>query len=279
MRRLLTTLFKYLNTKWNNLTHQERKKYKWLIIAVILLIFDGVLFLMQKINQNDQPDEIIEDLPAYEFNFNRDYEYYLTDLNDVHLTAAQIGGIEPLETREDTIHVIGKILKINSCDSYKVSRLHHSTPYLIPSAKDLLNKIGLEFRDSLLAGGYQMHRIIVTSVLRTNEDVKRLMRVNYNASSNSAHRYATTFDISYNRFDMTDSFGKFIHDWQMENILGKILARLRFEGFCYVKLEKKQRCFHVTCRHYDSLQQFIPQSTYFNDIINDYGTILDEETR
>ena len=44
------------------------------------------------------------------------------------------------------------------------------------------------------------HKIVVTSILRTDEDVERLMKRNNVAVKNSAHRYATTFDVSYRNF-------------------------------------------------------------------------------
>ena len=51
------------------------------------------------------------------------------------------------------------------------------------------------------AKGIDRHRIIVTSILRTEEDVERLMNHNSVAVKNSAHRHATTFDISYRHFE------------------------------------------------------------------------------
>lgn len=54
--------------------------------------------------------------------------------------------------------------------------------------------------DSLSCKGLNPNQIIVTSVLRTADDVKRLRRRNGNASANSAHAFGTTFDVSYRRF-------------------------------------------------------------------------------
>lgn len=62
--------------------------------------------------------------------------------------------------------------------------------------------IGRNFLDSLESKGLNPNRIIVTSVLRTQEDIKKLQKSgNPNAVSNSAHCYATTFDITYVRYD------------------------------------------------------------------------------
>ena len=78
--------------------------------------------------------------------------------------------------------------------------LTHSIPFLIPQASALLDTIGANFLDSLSCKGLNPNQIIVTSVLRTADDVKRLRRRNGNASANSAHAFGTTFDVSYRRF-------------------------------------------------------------------------------
>ncbi len=49
---------------------------------------------------------------------------------------------------------------------------HTPIPYLIPSAAQLLDTIGSNFLDSLTAKGLNPNKVIVTSVLRTQDDVK-----------------------------------------------------------------------------------------------------------
>ena len=66
-------------------------------------------------------------------------------------------------------------------------------------------KIGKNFQDSLTNRGSGGRQIILTSALRSDESIKSLRRRNTNASENSAHRYGTTFDIAYNRYNVTDS--------------------------------------------------------------------------
>ena len=71
---------------------------------------------------------------------------------------------------------------------------------MVPRAAILLEDIGRAFYDSLSVKGVPLHKIIVTSVLRTQEDVMRLRRFNGNATENSCHLYGTTLDICYNRY-------------------------------------------------------------------------------
>ncbi len=91
-------------------------------------------------------------------------------------------------------------------------------------------------------------RIVVTSVLRTKEDVRRLKKVNGNASDNSAHCYGTTFDISYYRFQTCGGVSWDVYDDKLVDILADVLIEKRKEGLCYVRFEKKQHCFHITSR-------------------------------
>ena len=146
-----------------------------------------------------------------------------------------------------------KLVKIKSNDYYTIDRLTHSIPYLTEGAAELLETIGRNFRDSLQSKGLNPNKIIVTSVLRTQEDVKRLQKSgNVNASSNSAHNYATTIDITYSRFDKIET--RLLRRYEsvntelLKSVLGEVLMELQKEGKCYVKYEKKQHCFHITSR-------------------------------
>ena len=129
-----------------------------------------------------------------------------------------------------------------------MAKLTHSVPYLTPNAKELLDEIGSLFQKALKEKGIEKHRIIVTSILRTDEDVKQLRKVNGNASAVSAHQYATTFDITYIRYDRLSILGESASTRQLANILGDVLKQLRNEGRCYIKYEHKQHCFHITTR-------------------------------
>ena len=42
--------------------------------------------------------------------------------------------------------------------------------------------------------------------------------------------------------------GKTFISKQLAKALGTVLKQLRNEGYCYVKYERKQRCFHITSR-------------------------------
>ncbi len=180
------------------------------------------------------------------------YKRSFGDLNDVQLATAKKIGIRPMETREDAEEMAGRLVEIAPCELYDMDSLTHSIPYLIPKASALLDTLGANFLDSLENKGLNPNRIIVTSVTRTKDDVKRLRRTNMNASLKSCHFYGTTFDVSWKRFEkVEDPDGRPMQDVSADTlklVLSEVLRDLRKADRCYVKYELRQGCFHITAR-------------------------------
>ena len=143
-------------------------------------------------------------------------------------------------------------MEIKSCKSYLLDTLTHSIPFLVPRASELLSVIADNFQDSLINKGLNQNQIIVTSVLRTQSDQKKLRRRNGNATENSAHSYGTTFDISYRRFNkLEDPEGyptEAVSPDTLKMVLAEVLYDLKKTDKCYVKYELKQGCFLITTR-------------------------------
>lgn len=180
------------------------------------------------------------------------YKRSFGDLNDAHLAAAKKNGVKPLKNREAAEKLGGKVVEIKSGKLYQVDSLTHSIPFLVPKASALLDSIGANFLDSLESKGLNPNQVIVTSVLRTQDDVKRLGKRNVNASQNSAHVYGTTFDITYKRFfKVEDPDGRPMQDVRADTlklVLSEVLRDLKKKEKCYIKYELKQACFHITAR-------------------------------
>ncbi|MCQ2077466.1 MAG: DUF5715 family protein [Bacteroidaceae bacterium] len=177
------------------------------------------------------------------------------DENDVQIVAAQKNGIVPINSRNDITSYLAnhQLVYIGASPFYVVDELEHSLPYLTPKTYDLLNTIAINFIDSLISKGMQPHMIMVTSVLRTNDDVHKLRRGNRNSVKNSAHCYGTTVDITYNRFvpimankSMPVKIDRW--DFKKKQVLSEVLRDLRLQNRCYVKHERRQACFHLTVR-------------------------------
>ena len=181
----------------------------------------------------------------YSGSYNRDFK----DLNDAHLAEAQRIGIKPAATREEAENAKKDMEEIKSNEYYEVEELKHSIPYLISDAAVLLEDIGRNFQDSLYNLNAPAYRIKVTSVTRTVDDVKSLKKRNSNSSENSAHRYGTTFDVSWARYvkiDEKDTLN--ISNEQLKMVLASVLRDLHDANRCYIKHERKQGCFHITVR-------------------------------
>lgn len=133
---------------------------------------------------------------------------------------------------------------------FHIDKLYSSIPYLVPRASVLLQDIGRNFFDSLQIKGIPLHKIIVTSVLRSKEDVKKLRGHNGNATENSCHLYGTTFDICYNRYKtVEDPDGpkrRVVRNDTLKWVLSEVLNDLRREKRCLIKYEVHQGCFHIT---------------------------------
>lgn len=177
--------------------------------------------------------------------------FMYNDYNDTQIPAAEKYGITPLENRDVDFNSIKKLAKVESNDTLlQIEPLTHSVPYLTHNAKALLEEIARDFHDSLQARGARPYRIHVTSMLRTLNDVRNLVKSNNNATEKSAHSYATTFDIAHNNFDPSQQFdkspGKDLSINELKHLLGHVLYRLRMQKKCWVLIEENQKCYHIT---------------------------------
>lgn len=180
------------------------------------------------------------------------YSKTFPDSNNVQLECANRHGVSPVDNREDAEHRKNELVYIGANPFYHVDKLRQSIPYLVPRAAVLLNDIGRAYFDSLQIKGIPLHKIIVTSVLRTRDDIKRLRNYNGNATENSCHLYGTTFDICYNRYITVEAPDgpkrRAVRNDSLKWVLSEVLRDVREQGRCYVKYEVKQGCFHITVR-------------------------------
>ncbi len=172
------------------------------------------------------------------------FPFEFKDNNPHQLANAKKYGIEPLEDRSQLKKVRRKLRLIEDCDYYAIDPLTHSVPYLTPKAAKLLKKIGKGFQKKLRKHKMGEYKIIVTSVLRTKDDVQKLMKTNKNAVANSAHCHATTFDITYRRYKYMS--GPKANTAQLKYLLGETVNDLRSDGKCLVRYETNQTCLHIT---------------------------------
>lgn len=173
------------------------------------------------------------------------------DQNDVQLVAASRYGVKAVVDRADAERRKSELVYVGSSPFYHIDdRMRSSIPYLVPRAAILLHDIGKTFFDSLQTKQIPLHKIIVTSVLRSKADVDKLRKRNSNATENSCHLYGTTFDICYNRYrTVEDPDGprrRQVRNDSLKWVLSEVLRDIRENKRCLVKYEVKQGCFHIT---------------------------------
>ncbi len=180
------------------------------------------------------------------------YRLAFPDLQDVQIVSARKWGVEPVRDRRQAEQRKSELVYVGDCPFYDIDpTMKRSVPYLVPRASLLLHTLGRNFMDSLYVKGIPPHKFIVSSVLRTEEDVRKLMQFNQNASEQSCHRFGTTIDISYNRYTTVAPPGerrREVRNDTLKWVLSEVLRDARERGECYIKYEVHQGCFHITVR-------------------------------
>lgn len=174
------------------------------------------------------------------------------DQNDVQMAAARKHGVKPVADRAEAEQRKKELVYVGSNPYFYVDRLRNSIPYLVPRASILLQDIGRSFFDSLQVKNIPLHKIIVTSVLRSKADVESLRGHNGNATQNSCHLYGTTFDVCYNRYktveDPDGPSRRKVQNDTLKWVLSEVLNDMRQRDKCLIKYEVKQGCFHITVK-------------------------------
>lgn len=192
-----------------------------------------------------------------------------------HLARARRLGVPPGGTGElDGLVAEGRLVALSDTTGYwVVRRLEHSVPYVTPSTRELLARLGRRFQARLEEMGLPAYRLEITSALRTAGDQAELRRVNPNAAAGtSTHEFGTTVDVAYSAFTAPvdpivdpvvpdapwlDSRVRFVADLAAERvagrrsgelgaILGRVLREMQDRGDVLVTRESQQPVYHLT---------------------------------
>lgn len=177
------------------------------------------------------------------------YSKTFCDVNEDHVSVATAVGLSSIPKERTDVESVRGIVALRDNDFYIIDKLRYSVPYLTKGGAKELENIARAFSDSLESKGFPAYKIVVTSVLRTEEDINRLKRSgNPNATDNSAHCYGTTFDITYTRYFREEETDEFMQPYELTKVLAQVLRDERTAGRCLVKYERKEHCFHITSK-------------------------------
>ena len=136
----------------------------------------------------------------------------------------------------------GKLVEVEDGRGYRIARLTHSHPWLLPETYQLLQDMGNDFADALEGTASEGAVFRVTSVTRTDSQQRKLRRRNLNATgSQSTHSYGASFDIAFvDRMDDNASCSSPTREME------RLLNRYQNAGIIYVIPEGG--CMHITLR-------------------------------
>ena len=178
---------------------------------------------------------------------DKKYSTVFDDMQGKHITVAKkkaFTGAPLLDATTLKPQVQG-LLRIKSNRFLKVGHLTHSLPYLTEESAYELNQIAKDFQAKVRQRHLPYCRILVTSLLRTTEDVKHLQEINKNATKDSPHMYGTTFDIAWAYYQCPK---RSANGDEYFKILADVLKEHRDAQKIYVRYETRERCFHITVR-------------------------------
>lgn len=221
-----------------------KRQFLFLFLAIVVLLA-VVRHLPQHRSASVNLVSVVDPAVPHRILSVPNYKKAFPDSQSVQIVAAERWGVRPVKNREDAEKRKKELVYIGESPYWHVDRLSSSIPYLVPRAALLLQDIGQAFYDSLYVKGVPLQQLIVTSVLRSKDDVARLQRHNQNATERSCHLFGTTFDICYNRYHPIE---RPVRDDTLKWVLSEVLRDKREEGRCYIKYEVKQGCFHMTVR-------------------------------
>lgn len=166
--------------------------------------------------------------------------FLFTDDVATQARAYRSDGIEPQKTNKGLkqLYQQGKLQLVATNSRYRVNRLYHSQPYLLPEAKSFLGELASRYKTACKEAGIRYVPFTLSSLTRTRQSVAALMEGNDNSIANSAHLKGKTFDVSYAAFGGSRK--------QLQQFVA-VLRAMRAEDRCYVKYERNG-CLHITVR-------------------------------
>ena len=194
------------------------------------------------------------------------------DVNAEQLASARRLGLRVSGAAEvRRLERAGRLVALGDSTEFWILRdMDHSTPSVTPETRAMLEELGRRFHARLDSLGLPRYRMKVTSALRTAADQEALRRVNsYATTQTSAHQFATTVDVSHERFaapapappgDVAPEDAAWLAAAEADTLaaveegehrklqaaLGRAILQMRAEGRLHVMMENLQPVYHMT---------------------------------
>lgn len=232
--------------------------YKFTLLAAALIVFS--VFFVSKIADNSKSARKKSGLLPEIVDCDRSKyatapiaaQRIMNDKNDVQNLHAQINGLKNIYISNESFiadsaklaseHIL---VRLYNNRYYHVKELTHSYPYTTPEMADLLNTIGLHFYQKLKEKNIGYYRFLIASALRTTEMQQDLTSRNRNASTQSAHLFGATIDVTYKEFYNVRTKA-LEQNYLVADALRETMLDLREQCLLLVVRERRQAVYHFT---------------------------------
>lgn len=234
------------------------KTYKFALLSAFLILLSVFIILiipdkMQHEHDKKGSKRIIIDCDRTRYaTAPIESQRILNDKNDIQNLHAQINGLKQIYISNASFEADSAaqvknhvLVHLKNNRYYHIKEMTHSYPYATPEMADLLNEIGTRFYEKLKDKNIGYYRFLVTSALRTNETQQELLGRNRNASTQSAHLFGATIDITYKEFYNVKA-NSLEQNWQVGDVLRTVMLDLREECRLLVVRERRQAVYHFT---------------------------------
>ena len=173
-----------------------------LFVPLILLISIGLAVESFSTKpKKRQALEVIKPEIVYDCNYFQAHRFHdsLNNPLEEYHSISEKQGIQPVEDEIVFNSFIAdqKLVKVKTSDYFYLDSFNYSFPVLTPETKDFLDTVGARFNEMIDKTELKGTKLIVTSLTRTTATVKRLVRVNRNASLRSPHLNGNSFDFRF----------------------------------------------------------------------------------
>ncbi|NDC76643.1 MAG: hypothetical protein EBZ67_02010 [Chitinophagia bacterium] len=155
-------------------------------------------------------------------------------------TAYRRGRLKAQSTMDDLDGLLRKgiLVELEDNDRFIIREMEHSRPYVLPIVVDFLERLSRAYALELKARKLSYRPFEIISATRSIDSADKLTEENSIARRWSHHLHGKTIDISYKRFGR--------HEGEKICLI-EALSKLRQQGRCYVKYERKG-ALHLTVR-------------------------------
>ena len=152
---------------------------------------------------------------------------------------------------KDTLGQIDKlpfVVPLESTNLINVGFMKYSTPKLQVSTKRVLDELASRFRNKLKKNSLPKAKLVFTSMMRSRNSQRQLLKVYPKSPVEAPHLYGYTFNVSYQNFQKINVFRDSLDGTNLKQLLDETLIEMHTEKKIWVTGSPTGSFFTVTLR-------------------------------